>query len=213
MGAMMLGATASTLSMFTDPLLAKMPEFDAAGMSDATAWFENIKGEHRVVFDGSMPHHGFPVIWNWAYLLSQNQTGVEDGNATAMTVLRHNAIPFALHSDLWAKYPFGELFEIHMADGSPYTRNPYYEPQQGDFPLPVVQGIKELIGRGSMFCVCDLALNFYSGQMAAKTGQPAEAIYAEWKAGVLPDIQVVPSGVWALGMAQHKGCGYIFAGE
>jgi len=31
--------------------------------------------------------------------------------------------------------------------------------------------------------------------------------------GVLPDIQIVPSGVWALGRAQEKGCGYIFAGE
>jgi len=30
---------------------------------------------------------------------------------------------------------------------------------------------------------------------------------------VLPDIQIVPSGVWALGRAQQKGCGYIFAGN
>lgn len=213
MGAMMLGATASTLSMFTDPLLARVPEFSPDGMNDPVAWFDKIKGEHRIVFDGSMPHNGFPVIWNWAYLLSQNQTGVEDSNVTAMTVLRHNAIPFAMHSDLWAKYPIGELFQIKKADGSDYTRNPFYEPQEGDFPLPAIQGIKDLIGRGSMFCVCDLALNFYSGRMAAITGQAAEEIYADWKAGILPDIQVVPSGVWALGMAQNKGCGYIFAGE
>ncbi|MBC2838774.1 Tat (twin-arginine translocation) pathway signal sequence containing protein [Robiginitalea sp. SC105] len=213
MGAMMLGATASTLSMFTDPLLAKMPEFDRETMNDAVAWFDNIKGEHRVVFDGSKPHSGFPVIWNWAYLLSNNQLEVADSNCTAMTVLRHDAIPFALHSDLWKKYNLGEIFHVMKADGTVYDRNPYYEPQEGDFPLPPIQGIKDLIARGSMFCVCDLALNFYSGVVAGQTGMEAADIYADWKAGILPDIQLVPSGVWALGMAQKHGCGYIFAGE
>jgi intracellular sulfur oxidation DsrE/DsrF family protein len=30
--------------------------------------------------------------------------------------------------------------------------------------------------------------------------------------GVLPGIQVVPSGVWALGRAQEHDCAYVFAG-
>ena len=40
---------------------------------------------------------------------------------------------------------------------------------------------------------------------------PTEA-YNDWINGLLPDVQLVPSGVWALGRAQDNGCGYIFAG-
>ena len=38
-------------------------------------------------------------------------------------------------------------------------------------------------------------------------------VQEEMIAGVLPGIQLVPSGVWALGRAQENGCGYIFAGN
>ena len=213
MGAVLLGATASTLSAITNPMYAGIAEINEKEVGDSEKWFDKIKGEHRVVYDGSYPHKGFPIIWNWAYYLSNNQLGVEDSNITAMTVLRHDAIPIALHSDLWKKYPMSEMFHIKKADGSLYDRNPYYEPQEGDFPLPPIQGIKDMQARGAMFCVCNLALSVYSGAIAQQTGGDAKAIYDEWVAGVLPEIQIVPSGVWALGRAQQKGCGYIFAGE
>jgi len=213
MGAMMLGATASTLSLFTDPLMANMPTISEADMNDVEAWFDKIKGTHRIVYDGSKPHMGFPIIWNWAYYLTNNETGSADDDITAMTVLRHDAMPLALHSDLWAKYDLGAVFHVNKADGTPYKRNPYYEPQEGDFPLPVIQGIKDLQQRGAMFCVCKLALSVYSGFVAQQQGLDPKVVLDDWMAGVLPDIQVVPSGVWALGRAQEKGCGYIFAGE
>lgn len=213
MGAMLVGATASTLSLFTNPLQAHLPDFTKKKMSEADEWFKKIKGNHRVVFDGSYPHKGFPIIWNWAYYLSHNETGAADSDITAMTVLRHDAIPFALDSDMWQKYPLGEIFHVKHADGTPYKRNPYYEPQEGDFPLPVIQGIKDMLGRGAMFCVCNLALSVYAGAAAQQTGKDPKAVYEEWINAVLPGIQIVPSGVWALGMAQDKGCSYIFAGE
>ena len=37
-------------------------------------------------------------------------------------------------------------------------------------------------------------------------------VYAEMVKGILPGIQLVPSGVWALGRAQNNKCAYIFAG-
>ncbi len=213
MGAMMLGATASTLSAFTNPVFAGMTDFTDSEMNDAEAWMKTIKGKHRVVYDGSYPHHGFPIIWNWAYYLSNNEMGSPDDEVTGMTVLRHDAIPFALHSDLWKKYPLGEMFHVKTADGTVYDRNPYYEPQEGDFPMPVIQGIKDMMGRGAMFCVCNLALQVYSGAAAQQMGKDGGEVYEEWKAAVLPGIQIVPSGVWALGRAQEEGCGYIFAGN
>lgn len=213
MGAMMLGATASTLSALTNPAFAGMTNINETQMSEADEWFKKIKGKHRIVYDGSYPHKGFPIIWNWAFYLSNNETGSKDNDITAMTVLRHDGIPFAFNSSLWKKYPLAEVFHVKKADGTNYDRNPYYEPQEGDFPMPVIQGIKDMQGRGAMFCVCNLAISVYSGAIAQQMGLDPKETYEEWIAAVLPGIQVVPSGVWALGRAQEHGCGYIFAGE
>ncbi len=180
---------------------------------DADAWFKNVKGTHRVVYDAPEPHLGFPIIWAWAFYLSNNQTDTPDKDMTAMVVLRHNAIPFAMEDALWQKYNFGEVFGIKdNTTGASAVRNPYYTPKQGDFPLPGIDGIKAMIGRGAMFCVCNLAINVYSGMLAQKMGKDAEEVKKEFLAGILPGIQVVPSGVWALGRAQENNCAYIYAG-
>ena len=212
MGAMLMGATASTLSLFNNPMYANLPSYDAENMSEAEDWFKKIKGKHRIVYDGSTPHDGFPIIWNWAFYLTNNETGSSDNDITAMTVLRHNAIPFALKSEVWKKYNLGEVFGVtDNATKAPSLRNPYYEPRQGDFPMPVIQGIKEMQQRGALFCVCNLAISVYSGAVAQKMGLDPKVVYKEWVDAIHPGIQLVPSGVWALGRAQENGCGYIFA--
>lgn len=209
-----LAATASMSSVGTAVLGGEINGNGTKVIHEADDWFNKIKGSHRVVYDGSTPHDGFAILWNWAFYLSNNQTGSEDSDITAMSVLRHSAIPFALKSELWEKYNLGEFFGImDKKTQKPSLRNPYYEPQEGDFPAPIIQGIKELQARGAMFCVCDLALNVYGGAKAQQIGEDAATVYEEWKNGVLPDIQIVPSGVWALGRAQENGCGYIFAGN
>jgi hypothetical protein len=40
----------------------------------------------------------------------------------------------------------------------------------------------------------------------------AEEVKKDFLAGVLPDIQLVPSGVWAVGRAQEHECAYCFVG-
>ena len=63
-----------------------------------------------------------------------------------------------------------------------------------------------------MFCVCNMAITVYSAAAAGKMGLKPEDVKKEWTENVLPGIQIVPSGVWALGRAQEKQCAYIFAG-
>lgn len=213
LSAMVLGAAASGMSVLTNPLEAKIAAFDNKKISDPDKWFDKIKGTHRVVFDGSMPHHNFPIIWNWAWYHTNNGSGSTDDDLTGMTVLRHNAIPFAMKDEVWKKYNMGEMFEVQDNNKkSAAIRNVVYEPQGKDMPFPFITGIKDLQDRGAMFCVCDLAMNVYSGMAAEKMGMEKEEVYQEWKDAVLPGIQIVPSGVWALSRAQAKDCGYIFAG-
>ena len=212
-GSVATGAAISSLGILPSVLQATTP-MKTELIGDAEKWLkEGIKGKHKIVYDGPEPHDAFPIIWTWAFYLSNNQTGVEDKDMTALCVLRHNAIPFAMKDELWTKYKFGESFKINdNIAKAPALRNPYYEPKEGDFPLPPIQGIKDMQARGAMFCVCELAISAYSGFTAQAMKLDPEEVRKDWMEGILPGIQIVPSGVWALGRAQELGCGYIYAG-
>ncbi|MEL6252357.1 MAG: Tat (twin-arginine translocation) pathway signal sequence containing protein [Bacteroidota bacterium] len=213
LGKIAAGATMASLGSLPAIMQAATP-INTALIGESEDWLKKgLKGDHRIAYDGPEPHDAFPIIWTWAYYMTNNQTGVEDSDMTGLCVLRHNAIPFAMKDELWAKYKFGEIFGIQdNTTQKPALRNPYYTPKEGDFPLPVIDGIKKMQDRGAMFCVCDLALTFYSGVMAQTMNMKPEEVKAEWDAGILPGVQSVPSGVWALGRAQEMGCGYIYAG-
>lgn len=186
---------------------------DPALVNDAEAWMKKIKGKHRIIYDAPEPHAGFPIIWSWVYYQTNNQTGAPDTDVTALVVLRHNGIPIAMEDRLWEKYKFGEVFKIDDNNTKAAAlRNPFYEPQGADFPMPVIEGVKKLQSRGAMFCVCDLALTVYSGMVAKSMNQNPEEVKKDWVSGLLPGVQVVPSGVWAVGRAQENGCGYCYAG-
>jgi intracellular sulfur oxidation DsrE/DsrF family protein len=207
-----LTASAATLlAGITSTSFAKPA--DPALVNDAEAWMKKIKGKHRIIYDAPEPHAGFPIIWSWVYYQTNNQTGSPDTDVTALVVLRHNGIPIAMEDRLWEKYKFGEVFKIDDNNTKAAAlRNPFYEPQGADFPLPVIEGVKKLQSRGAMFCVCDIALTVYSGMVAKSINQKPEEVKADWVSGLLPGVQVVPSGVWAVGRAQENGCGYCYAG-
>lgn len=192
---------------------------------DPDAWFNQIKGKHRIVFDATQPHEIFPFVWPMVFLMTNESTGTPINESTAVVVLRHAAIPYAFEDRLWAKYNFGEVFkaaEIGPAfKAADYrtaisTRNPFWKPKEGDFQVPgfgsIAIGINDLQAKGVMFCVCDAAITVYSAAVAQNRTMKPEEVRKDWVSGLLPGIQVVPSGVWALGRAQEHGCSYCFAG-
>ncbi len=102
------------------------------------------------------------------------------------------------------------------ATKTPSLRNPFWKPKAGAFNIPgfgvVPIGINELQDSGVMFVVCDAAITVYSAAAAQKMNMDAATVKKDWLSGLLPGVQPVPSGVWALGRAQERGCAYIFAG-
>lgn len=210
-GTLALGATAGVTAMATP--FKESTNFLTFGVNESDSWFKSIKGNHRVVFDAAEPNDAFSIIWTWGFYATNNQTGSPDSDITAVCVFRHNAMPFALEDNLWSKYKLGETFNIKdNRTKAPALRNPYYKATDGDFPIHGVDGIKKMQDRGAMFCVCNLALTVYSGIVAKGLGLDPEAVRKEWVSGVLPGIQVVPAGIWALDRAQKQNCSYIFAG-
>ena len=206
-------AVGATGVLATASAFAK-PSFEmTAAVNDAEEWMKKIKGKHKIVYDAPEPHDGFPVIWSWVFYQTNNATGTSDSDQTAVVVLRHNAIAMAMEDRLWDKYKFGEIFKINDNNTkSPARRNVFYDPKGADFPIPAIEGIKRLQERGVMFCVCDTALTVVSGFLGQAINQKPEDIKKDWVAGLLPGIQIVPSGVWALARAQERGCSYCYAG-
>ena len=99
LGNLAAGTTLAGFSSISHVLEASTP-IDTKLVGEADAWMKaGIKGSHRIVYDGPEPHQAFPIIWTWAYYLTNNQTGTADNDMTGMCVLRHNAIPFAMKDE------------------------------------------------------------------------------------------------------------------
>jgi hypothetical protein len=186
-----------------------------ANDGDPDAWFNQLKGKHKMVFDVTEPHEIFPFAWPKIYTLTNTATGASEKDVNSVVVLRHHAIPYGLTDNMWAKYNLGELFNINdPKTGKPSLRNPFWKPKPGDFTVPgigpVSIGINELQDNGVLFCVCNMAITVYSAVAADKMKLKAEDVKKDWTDNLLPNIPAMPSGVWAVGRAQEHGCGYCF---
>ena len=216
LGKIATGAAAIGVASIVTPLNLKAGTLKVAennSPEDPDAWFAKIKGKHRIVFDVTQPKEIFPFAWPRVFLLTNEATGSPATDCSVVVVLRHDAIPYVFEDKLWAKYKFGEMFHAHdPVTKAASTRNPFWKPQKGAFKVPgigeVAIGIDELQASGVMFCVCDAAITVYSAAASEKMGLVAADTKKEWLSGLLPGIQVVPSGVWAVGRAQEHGCGY-----
>jgi intracellular sulfur oxidation DsrE/DsrF family protein len=182
-------------------------------VADADEWFKKVKGKHKIVYDVAEPYSGFGIAWSFVFYKTNNATGSPDSDLTAVVVLRHGGIPLAMEDRLWEKYKFGEMFKI--TDGNtnaPAVKNIYATTSEPMWTAMGIEGIKALMARGVMFCVCEVAISVYSGFAAKAMNMNPEEVKKDWMSGLIPGVQAVPSGVWALGRAQEKGCGYIYAG-
>ena len=215
-GTLATGAATMSLAGLAAPLQSIAKQSPNLTDDDPDAWFKKLDGKkHKIVFDVTEPHSVFPFAWPRVFLVTNGMTGTAEKDAGVVVVLRHNAIPFAMDSSLWTKYKLGDVFKV--SDDKTKTtavKNVFWKPGKDDFQLPgvgsVAIGINELQSSGVMFCVCNMALTVYSAAVAQMNNLKNEDVYNDWKNGLLPGIQSVPSGVWAVGRAQEHGCGYCF---
>ena len=211
LGKLVAGAAALGFTSLVSPLQAKAAAINE-GSSEADRWFNKVKGKHRIVFDATNHHDGFPLAWSRVFLATNNETGTADDDLGVVVILRHDAIALALEDRLWDKYKLGEVFKIQdSATKAASVRNMYWNPKPGELHFPDMS-VDQLQKRGVMFCVCEMAVTVYSSIVAKNMKLEAADVKKDWLKGVLPGIQLVPSGVWAVSRAQEKGCGYCFAG-
>ena len=205
------GAASIGLWAASIPLVAK-PKVEYQDASDPDAWFNKLKGKHKMVFDAVSANDGYQVVYTYTFLTTNNKTGTPDNEMGAMIVLRSKAIALAMQDIAWSKYKLGKLFKIvDNITNAAAERNIYWDPKEGEMPQ-LGMSIKQLQIRGVMFCVCESALTLTSGQYAKNKGLDPATVKNEWITALIPGVQLVPSGVWALNRAQERGASYCYAG-
>lgn len=218
LGKLALGAGAAGVASLAFPFnLSATPKSPQSAPDDPDAWFNKINGKHRMVFDVTGPHGIFPFAWSRVFLVTNQQTGSPEKDTNVVVVLRHEAIPFAMEDRLWAKYKLGEAKKIiDPSTGAPSVRNMFWQPKPGDFNIPGIGdahiGINELQSSGVMFCVCNMAIHVLGNVIGAQSGTDPNEVIKDVLSGILPGIEIVPSGVWAVGRAQEHKCSYCFVG-
>jgi len=216
-GTLAAGVTAG-LSLMSDPIQAKLrPELLGSlsvpeGADDVDKGIKKIgKMEHSVAYDMSQANP-WGAWWSNIYYMTNAETGTEGSELGVLIVLRHDGILYSFKDELIEKYKLGELLKgKDPQTGEPALRNPLYEPQEGDTPLPGLTGLKGLMAQGAMVCVCDMAYKVYSGAVAAMMELNADDVYKEFVAAKHPGLELAPSGVWVLGRLAENRIAYIDA--
>jgi hypothetical protein len=203
------GAAAVGLSAIPSSLTAAVAETDLKAQGiEAEKWFAKMKGKHRMVFDMCKANNGAPLTWALTLMDTYNDMGVPDKNLSLVIILRYAATPLSIADPLWSKYGFGKRIELKDPETNEFaTRNLFAKcPTEDDDCFELFQK------RGGMICVCSQAVEHSAESLAESLKLDIPTIKKEFSDNMLPGIQLMPSGIWALNRAQELGFKFCSAG-
>lgn len=195
-----LGAAAALLLGGSRTVRAEPPRRTTDSPHDE--WLNDLHGGHRHFFHvvtvaatTLLPVRNFGETYASAY-------GVPASEVNAVVGLMGPAIAVALNDGVWNRYPLGTLASFtDPATRQPATANPLAT--GGDFSITALQQA------GVKFLVCNNTMRYVAATMARQLGSTAEAVYADFSAGLLPGMIVVPAMVIAINRAQERGMTYM----
>lgn len=191
------------------PLDAGPASAGAAADVVAPDWLAALDAPHRMVFDAPQPAGAVPLVHVLNYYESWKAAeGIGDEAIDALVTLYGGTTFHGLDDAMWAKYRLGEVMGQVTPEGAPYATNPWrLNPVFDGSPLPPA-GIEALADRGATFLLCNNALTYFAGKVAAAQGLDAEAVYADMRTHILPEVTLVPAMVVAIDQALQAGLSY-----
>ena len=173
--------------------------------SDGPDWPGQLKGRHKQLFDIYGVNDGFPLGFANNFLTPNE-------SATAVLIFRHQGIPYALNSAMWAKYKVGESFNVMDPETKAHAvKNPWFQPKPGVLGNPDT-ALDRLAAKGTVMGACSVALRGQSRRLAANAGVTPDEALKEWMANLIPGCTAIPSGTWGVNRAQEAGCSYCAGG-
>ena len=203
-----------------------------AGMSSASAvpvemdlqdrWMGDVTGKHKCLFDFPAHKKGAGLIHIYNYIATYQAAYGADvsdvGTVGTFYAIGSNAsTPMAFKDAMWEKYKLGEYLMLNDPQtGKPALRNLFYETQDGD-ELPRVGPIGPFSAAsvsalqrdmGTVFLLCNNAVNAFSMDLSMKGLGETGAIVADLKNHMHDGVHLVPAMVIAIEKAQAAGIAY-----
>ena len=169
----------------------------------ADAWLDELKGQHRNIYDCTSVENG-PMGWTYARNFLTANTGpiyqLKDADLNAIVCVRHSATVFGFNDAMWAKYKLGESQKV-TEGGAAAVRNPQ------------TTTANDLAKRGVIVALCGLSTARIARTAAADTGLSPADVEADLRANlVTPTTRVVAAGVVVTNRAQERGFTYTYVG-
>jgi hypothetical protein len=205
----MVGATALAMVASVSAMSAAPSHVHASAMVPADAWLKRLNGKHRQLFDSPSSSGGIALIHILNFYDTYNKAyRVPDTDINAIGTFYGMTTFMGVNDAMWAKYRIGEFLGEKDANGVPATKNPWRE-------APTILGmelrqasIEALQKRGATFILCNNSLGILSGMLAKARGLDADAVLADMKANILPDVELIPGMVVAIDQAHAAGVSY-----
>jgi intracellular sulfur oxidation DsrE/DsrF family protein len=203
------GAAAFGISSVVAPFKSQAEILDHSNnVNDAEKWFRQVKGKHKMVFDVTKHHDGAAISWALTLMDTYNDMGTPDKDLCFVIVLRAGGTPLAFADPLWSKYEFGKRIEMKDPETKEFAlKNLFAKCKTEDDDC-----IELFQKRGGLVCVCNHAMNGMSDGIATQLKLKKEDVLKEFINNLLPEIQLVPAGIWAVNRAQESGCSFCFGG-
>ncbi len=181
------------------------------------SWIKRIGGRHRAVFDNPNVD-GTGVIRAWIWMNQCKAAfGSRDGDCTAVVVMRHGAVMLAMNDASWERWEF-QANNPETNKREPLRKNPLLKGGVGTTlagappaAVAMVEGmdLDALHARGATLLACEFAFEGLVAQIAKKESVATEKAAELARAGLIPGVTLVPSGFFALQVAQQKGCTFV----
>jgi len=208
-----LAAGAAALAAAAVPSTARAERAFRLPSDDPDSWLDPLTGKHRQIFDVLSPEKaGIGTAFARNFLNANNDGyGLSDSEVNVVVSFRHMAFAMGLNDAMWSKYRLGEA----LGYDDPNTKAPAVRNTSAGSPDDTRKGSSSLAAlhsRGAVFTVCGMAMAFYGGEVARKTGANVPAVMADFRANLVPGAVEVVAGVIAVNRAQEHGLSYVYVG-
>jgi intracellular sulfur oxidation DsrE/DsrF family protein len=182
---------------------ASAAQAGASRTHPADAWLDDLKGQHKTIFDCTSVENG-GMGWTFARNFLTANTGpiygLKDSDINAIVCVRHSASVYGFNDAMWAKYKLGESQKVNEG-GAPATKNPH------------AGTATDLAKRGVIVAVCGMATARIARTVAGDAGMSAADVEADLRANLVTSTaRAVAAGVIVTNRAQEKGFTYTYVG-
>lgn len=224
-----LGRMLTAAGALSLPLAGLRSAEAAAPAQNADAWLNEVRGDHRCLFDFNAHKNGVGLLHMFNFLNTyQTAYGTTPGQVgivgTFYGVGAGSSIVMGFDDFIWNKYALGDYTGLKDSGGRAYTRNVFNSPTADDGHLlaqamnvppiaplggaAVACAIPNLQSLGTKFLMCANALGAWTFELEARGKGTQPEIMAELQAHLLPGVTVVPAMVIAIEKAQAAGIRY-----